>query len=198
MLNIKNTKKGFSLVEMLVAIAIFMSIMVIAVSSLLSIIDANRKAQTIKSTIDSVTFAIEDISRNMRSGTDYMCMLQDGSFSKVCSLSGSSAIQYTDNTNTIVTYRFNGTIANPVPTSPGIITRKIGSLAVEDIISQDTGINITNMKFYVIGSENETNPNMSLRTQPRVIVTASGLITLKGGGSTTFNLQTNISQRTRR
>src|ERR1035437_536037 len=83
--NQKNSlKKGFSLVEMLVAVGIFMSIMTIAISSLISIIGANKKAQAIKSTIDSVTFAVENISRDMRMGIDYECSLDNVDFTKSC------------------------------------------------------------------------------------------------------------------
>ena len=83
----KNLNKGFSLVEMLVAVGIFMSIMTIAISSLISIIAANKKAQSIKSTIDSVTFAVENISRDMRVGSYYQCW--DGqSFGQDCSAGG--------------------------------------------------------------------------------------------------------------
>ena len=68
-------KNGFSLVEMLVAIAVFMSVMVVAVSALITIINSNKEAESIKATTDNVTFAIEGISRDMRIGTNYRCML---------------------------------------------------------------------------------------------------------------------------
>src|ERR1035437_8891489 len=74
-----NINKGFSLVEMLIAIAIFMSVMTVAISALITIINANKAAQAIKSTTDSVTFALESISRDMRIGTDYQCLTPSGS-----------------------------------------------------------------------------------------------------------------------
>jgi len=188
-----NTKYGFSLVEMLVATAVFMSIITIAVGSLISLIDANKRAQSIKSTVDSVTFAVENISRDMRGGTEYQC-LSDGIYTKstvICSL-GSNAVKYLNSSGDTIIYTFNGVDT----TGLGVLTKEKNG-AISDLISQDSNVNITDMKFYVIGSDNELNPNQASRTQPRMIITTSGLISVKGNNSS-FNLQTNISQRTRK
>lgn len=202
--NNKRTNRGFSLVEMLVAVGIFMSIMTIAISSLISIVNANKRAQSIKNTIDGVTFAIEETSRDMRSGNEYKCSTDSGlSFTNdttICTGDNVNAIQYTSNSGTgaIITYIFNGKKVNPQPGDQGILVKKIGGTSAVDLVSQDSGVNITDMKFYVIGADNESNPDISKRTQPRVIITASGLIATKGSADTTFNMQTSISQRMRR
>ena len=194
-----NLDAGFSLVEMLVATGIFMSIMTLAITALISIMGANKKAQTIKSTIDSVTFAIENISRDMRMGTDYKCFY--GSvFTSDCTdslINGSTAVRYKNNSGTyIITYKFLDTneltvttcnVSDPDCTSPTAY-----------LISKDSGANITSMKFYVIGADHELDSTASTRTQPRVLISTSGLISVKGAGDTTFNLQTSISQRIRR
>ena len=182
---------GFSLVEMLVAIGIFMSIMTLAITALISIMGANKKAQTIKSTIDSVTFAMENISKDMRGGTDYVCLPPNGS-SKDCPVGG-TAVRYKNSSGDTITYAFNGASSNV-----GILTKTDSTAnTTEDLISQDSNVNINNMKFYVIGAYNE-NAVMADRTQPRVIITVSGLIAVKGSEPTTFNLQTSVSQRVRR
>ena len=68
-----NSRSGFTLVEMIVAIAVFSVIMTISVGTLLAMVDANRKAQSLKSVIDNLNFAVENMSRNMRVGTLYHC-----------------------------------------------------------------------------------------------------------------------------
>lgn len=197
-----NSKKGFSLLEMLVAIGIFMTIVTIAISALISIIGANKRAQAIKNTIDTVNFVIESMSRDIRSGTDYNCLLNNPS-SMDCLL-GNSEFQYKNSSGEVVTYIFNNpddqsdilTSNNNFDYESEILIRKIGNN--EDIlISKDSGVNLDNMKFYVIGSDNENKP-IGERTQPRVIITASGKIETKEGTSSSFNLQTTISQRYRR
>jgi len=185
-----NSTAGFSLVEMLVSIGIFMSIMTIAISSLISIIGANKKAQAIKNTIDSVTFAVENISRDMRAGTDYKCFTSDGFYSSYCDPEGSNKVEYTssDGDHTIQ-YVFENSVLT-----------KIDNNTPVDLISADSNVNIQKMTFYVIGAycEDSTLEGCnSTKTQPRVIITISGLISVKGSDNTSFNLQTSISQRTR-
>ena len=199
----KKLKQGFSLVEMLIATAIFMSIMTVAVTALLSIIDADKKAQAIKSTIDGLTFAVEDMSKDMRMGTNYECLspVDNTTYTKstdAC-LSGSKSVEYINSSSEIIRYLFNGTNNS----SLGILTKTICTSdstcgPPTDLISQNANVDIANMKFYVIGSDHESDP-MSTKTQPRVIITASGLISVKGSNDTptSFNLQTSVSQRVR-
>ena len=87
--------EGFTLVEMLVAIAVFMSVMVVAIGALMSIINANKKNQAIKSVVDNVTFALDSISRDMRSGINYKCSPDGSSYtSDNCINSVSTGINY--------------------------------------------------------------------------------------------------------
>ena len=192
-LNIK-IQEGFSLVEMLVAVGIFMSIMTLAVSALISIVGANKKAQLIKSTMDSITFAVEDISRDMRTGTNYSCSTDGGAHYVGDCTMGGTAVQYKNNVGKQITYTFNGS-SDPLK---GILTRTDGSTGnTTDLISQGSNVNITNMEFYVIGANCQFGGSCTPKTQPRVIITISGRISVKGSTDTEFNLQTNISQRAR-
>lgn len=182
-----NTKKGFSLVEMLVAIGIFMTIVTIAVSALISIIGANKRAQAIKNTIDSVNFVVETISRELRSGTTYDC-LKNGI--KDCS-DGNNQMSYKNSLGNTVTYTFNaGDDKNLLVRDTNIA----GEITKETLISKDSGVILDSMIFYVIGSDEENNGG----TQPRVIITASGKIESKGVDNSSFNLQTTVSQRYRK
>ncbi len=188
-------ESGFSLVEMLVAVAVFMSIMTIALSVLITTIDANRKAQVIKTTIDSVTFAIEDISKEMRMGTNYACLQPGENYSGDCP-NGSTAVKfYNNNEKTNIIYKFisennSGTLKKECEGAT------CSSIVAEDLISSDSGVKINNMKFYVVGATCEGGGVLCTggKTQPRVIITVSGTISVKGG-STDFDLQTSVSQR---
>ena len=65
------SQKGFTLVEMIVSLAIFTVVAVVAVGALLKITDANRKSQTLKTAINNLNFALESMSREMRVGANY-------------------------------------------------------------------------------------------------------------------------------
>ncbi len=65
--------RGFTLVEMIVSLAIFSVVAVIAIGALLKVIDANKKAQSIQSSVTNLNFALESMSRDIRTGTDIEC-----------------------------------------------------------------------------------------------------------------------------
>lgn len=88
--NIKYSEKGFTLLEMIIALAIFTIVALVAVGALLKIMDANAKSLSLKTTINNVNFALESISREMRVGSDYYCndtanmTINDGNYSPGC------------------------------------------------------------------------------------------------------------------
>ena len=65
--------RAFSLIELMVSVALFSIVMVISVGSLLTMIDANRKAQALKSVMNNLNFALESMVRNARVGTNFNC-----------------------------------------------------------------------------------------------------------------------------
>ncbi len=69
--SIKN--KGFTLVEMIVSIAIFMIVSLVAIGAFLKIIDLNTKSHTLKDSIANMNFVMDSISRELRTGTNFYC-----------------------------------------------------------------------------------------------------------------------------
>ena len=201
--NKKNKQKssGFTLVEMLVAIAVFMSVMVVAVTALISIVNANRKSQAIKSVVDNVTFAIDSISRDMRAGTNYRCGdLSTDNFFIIegdCT-GGNNGVQYKNPDNTFTQYRFVSTNKSPTANIQKRSCPSISScLDWKDMTAPISNVNITNMKFYVLGSETGGLERGS-RIQPRVIITLEGVAGDDAKGTkTTFQIQTTVSQSVR-
>ncbi len=186
----KNT--GFTLVEMLVAIAVFMSVMVVAVGALMSIINANKKNQAIKSVVDNVTFALDNISRDMRSGTNYSCST-DGGINYIGNCSGAgggNSVRYKsgDGTATIY-YKF---VSNPAFGYGNIqkcTDSGSGCVSWQSMTAPTSTVNITNTIFYVLGTGDVTK-------QPRVLITTEGKIATRKGIAS-FTLQSTVSQRSR-
>lgn len=75
--NNDHMKKGFTLVEIIVAMMIFSIVAVVALAALIKIIDANKKAQTTQDAVTNLSFALEAMSREMRSGSAYYCNTQN-------------------------------------------------------------------------------------------------------------------------
>ena len=219
MINIFSKKiknKGFTLIEMLVAISIFMSVMVIAMGSLISIINANKKSQAIKSVVDNVTFVLDSISRKVELGKNYMCdsstiiqastpipNLCGGGGSCACPSGGTAIQYYNKNIRRLVQYAFvknpnlgDGNIQQRVCSddSQPCNTWKDASIrnGWQNLTGPVSNVNIKRMTFYVLGIGTE-NAALGDRRQPRIIITAEGSA---GTGDTesSFVLQTSVSK----
>lgn len=64
-------KKGFTLIEVMVATAIFVIIITVGIGALLNVIDGYNRSQDKKIVADNLNFLIEGMSREIRLGTNY-------------------------------------------------------------------------------------------------------------------------------
>ena len=193
---------GFTLVEMMVAIAVFSVVMVTAMSALLNIIDANNKARAIKIAVDNVSFALEGISKDMRMGTEYACAMQSDGVDPVGSCrNGGDIIKYRSPrapfeadgvTRKFAYYKYDSVNKNIQECLSTISTDCTFSGPFTPITSSE--VKIMNMKFYVL-NDDLTTP---LIEQPRMIITLTGEAGwAKDKIKTDFDLQTSVSQRVR-
>lgn len=65
-------RRGFTLVEVMVSMAIFAFVMVVAVGAFIRILDLNRRAQDIQTAMNNVSFSLEMMTRELRTGSDYV------------------------------------------------------------------------------------------------------------------------------
>lgn len=63
---------GFTLIELMVAMSIFSVVMVMSMTAVFTIISVNRKAQSLSSIIDNLNFAVESMSRTIKTNTEYV------------------------------------------------------------------------------------------------------------------------------
>jgi prepilin-type N-terminal cleavage/methylation domain-containing protein len=66
-------KRGFTLIEIMVALMIFSIVVVVALAALVKIIDANKKSQTIQNAVVNMSFTMESMTRELRTGSTYLC-----------------------------------------------------------------------------------------------------------------------------
>lgn len=72
----KNSQSGFTLIEMIVSLAIFTVVALIALGALIKVMDANRKSISLKTAINNLNFAVESMSREMRVGSKYQLVVR--------------------------------------------------------------------------------------------------------------------------
>ena len=179
--NIK-MNRGFTLVELMVSVSVFIIVMVISMGSILSVIDANRKSQSLRSVMDNLNFTIEAMTRNIRFGTNYHCDITQGivSLPRDCSTAASS-MSVTSSAGIQVVYKLvNGRIAR---------TLNGGS----DYYLTGTDLTVTNLAFRVYGSDYYSGgTNLD---QPKAIIVIGGYVGTKASTKSTFTIETTVSQR---
>lgn len=192
----KTTKssKGFTLVEMIISLGLFTAVMLIVISVLTSVAGANEKARTLRIVIDNLNFAVENMARTMRVGSDYHCG-NTGTLtsSQDCSVSGDSFIAFLNIQSGGVTTAFKredvvgiGAIfrSNECAGSSGCAGSDGNGWRRITAPEIDVGV----LKFYVEGSgENDGK-------QAQILIITSGTAG-KGAVQTDFNIQTTVTQR---
>ena len=177
-------EKGFTLVELMTAVSVFIVVMTISMGSIVSIFDANRKAESLKTVMDNLNFSIESMTREMRFGKNYHCedtmaIPPPYTSPKNC-LTPSELVSFLSNDGLQIVYRKNGT---QIEKSTDGGTTYIGVSAPE--------VSIQSLSFYVVGS-GIAPANFS---QPKILIKIRGTAGLKPKTTTDFTIQTLVSQR---
>ncbi|MES2223364.1 MAG: type II secretion system protein [Patescibacteria group bacterium] len=172
----KINTKGFTLIEIMVAVSIFTLVMMVAIGAVLSIVSANKKAQAVSSVLTNLNFALEAMVRDLRTGYDYNC---DGGGDCPNGDGGGVISFFSTQSDAPVEYTIqNGSIVKSVNSGPRLY-----------LTSPE--VNITSLKFYVTGTVKTGSGDY---VQPRIIIIING--SYKGFGNlASFHLQTMVSQR---
>jgi len=183
--------RGFTLVELLVSTAIFAVVMTISVGALLSLADANKKAQAIKSVMNNLNFALESMARNMRVGFDYHCE-EIGTLSNIetpqdCSSNGGVLLAFEAHDGNIetsadqVVYRYDAT-------NKRIERSEDGGATFSYVTAPE--VQIDELKFYALNTSRADN------NQAKIVITLKGTAQASDLRiATTFAIQTTVSQR---
>lgn len=191
----KTPPGGFTLIEMIVAVAVFTVCVVLIVGALISLNSASRKERAIRVAMDNMGAALDSMSRNIRTGSSFHCG---------CGTSGSPT--------TAGDTTFPGEPRNCPSSGAGDMCLAFegqdgGAAATDQIVykllngqiwrSIDSGssylamtapeVSISKLTFYVDGADKGTN-------QPVVRIVLRG-VAGRGAITTPFVVQTSVSPR---
>lgn len=167
-------QKGFTLVELLVSMGLFSIVMMISIGTLLSIVDANRKARSLIAVTTEMNFLFDSMMRTIRTGYEYRC----GIAGSDCP-NGDLVLNLKNKDGDPVQYSFNqglGTIERTIDGSRDRLTSPI--------------VRINKMSFIVTGTAVEGDEE-----QPTVTVMVQAAAGVDAETSTRFNLQATVTQR---
>ncbi len=208
-------EQGFSLIEMIVSLGIFSVIVTTAVGALLVLISTNQKLQGEQSVMTNLSFALDSMTREIRTGYNYYCdsTYGDGAtggpsnfFSDESSQEEIISERTQDCTSFPQGHRVYGvsffeggnSVIGAGSTDRRIlyyydeaeltIKRRVGDGAAQSIIS--SGLEITAADFVVTGSSPQSSGE---NLQPTITISVEAR---EVGEAKLYRLQTTVTQRT--
>lgn len=196
-MNTKTLQQGFTLVELLVSLALFTVIVVAAVGSLYTVNQASVRVSAMRTVLDNLNFATESMSRSIRTGQHIVCngVQNNGSISNNCPLGNTSgqggeaisfdstidgtAIEYVHGINRITG---KGEIDKCI-----LVNGQITSTSCVAITAPE--VEIQKMQFYVDGADAGDGK------QPSVMMIIQGQANAGVNNISPFSIQTLVSQR---
>lgn len=166
--NTKYSNRGFTLIEILVAITVFVLLILMVTGIFLAVVSAQRKAAAVRILQDSVRYSIEAMSRDIRTGYGFSI---SGNELRFTSTIGGRIQQ--------VSYRLNNKVLEK-----GVFS---GSYYVFSPLTPSK-LSVDYLNFYLSGEGLED------QKQPRITVTL-GATAGQGIQKTKINIQTTLSQR---
>jgi prepilin-type N-terminal cleavage/methylation domain-containing protein len=217
MLTYRKKQAGFTLIEMIVSLGVFAIVVTTAVGALLVLISTNQQLQAEQSVMTNLSFALDTMTREMRTGYNYYCQTESS-----YSASGSSNI-FVDGNNheSFLTNRTQDCPNGRVPsthTLQGVsfyeggnsltgndgdkrilyfydsaektIKRRVGNSPAQSIVS--SGLVIQNAEFVVTGSSVQSDGDDTEQPTVTVYIEAQDK---NDPASKTYHMQTTVTQR---
>jgi type II secretory pathway pseudopilin PulG len=192
----KRKNSGYTLIETMIAVSLFIIIVSIGMGALLNAGLLHNKSKDMRSILDNLSFVMDDMSRNLRTGTTYDCITTGSTIpASAVATSGTSCggIAFaSSNPTTQLAFFIGPNLSDSNKSS--IFEETNGDLSTKVQLTPDeVSIDQANV-FSVLGAEAPNPDGTGDHQQPFVTIRLVGHITYKNV-ITSFSLQTSVSQR---
>lgn len=189
------TKNGYTIIETMIAISLFIIIVMAGMGALLNANLLSQKSKDMRSIIDNLSFIVEDMSRNLRTGYDYHCITEPTVPRVVvgpqnCDFPGKGGISFKPQDFDSMTNNFPLVyyISSNLNDNRKLSIFKIANGGSDVQLTPDE-VDIDPVSSFVV-----SGAGLGDGKQPFVTIKIAGSITFKGVTSP-FSLQTSVSQR---
>jgi prepilin-type N-terminal cleavage/methylation domain-containing protein len=199
---------GFTLIEMIVSLGVFSIVVTTAVGALLMLISTNQQLQAEQSVMTNLSFALDTMTREIRTGLNYYCADSSG---------GDNFVFTNNNNHEVLASSTKDCVNGRMGSKQGIsffeggsslsqgsdrrilyyydadlrtILRKLGNVDSESIVS--SGLIIEDVQFYVTGSNKLKDGGDTDQPTVTVYIVATEK---EDADSKRYYLQTTITQR---
>lgn len=199
-----NTRNGgFTIMELLVSVALFTATFVAVSNSFLTIVDSYRKVSSERVNVDNLSTAVESLVRGLKTGYNYHCetaVIPEGATPLVgignprdCAVGGTflafEKAKGSDGIDTDqIVYKLSG--GRLMRSDRGGTSGTF--YPVTDIPSV---VSITRLRFYVVGGIPLTLPAGTNVVQPKTVIVIRGIVGSGTKRSSSFIIQTTVTQR---
>jgi prepilin-type N-terminal cleavage/methylation domain-containing protein len=173
-------QRGFTLIEMMVSVALFSVVITIVATAYLNLLNLDRQTRGTNDVVNNLSFVVDSMSRSIRTGSGYVCTGPGNNCPN-----GSSTFTFTNDSGCVITYSL---------TAQHQINEAIASGPVCTVASSatitDPRITIDALTFYVTGVPT------SDRSQPQVVMVIHGSLQVDPNHpSVSFGIETTATQR---
>lgn len=168
------TSRGYTLIELIIAVGLFALIMTLASGAYFVMIGVNRQTQGITAGINDLSFALETMTRGIRTGAGYFC-----GGSGDCP-NGGDSFSFMNANGAQVSYALSSSAI------------RVTVNGVSSPLTDASAVTVTSLAFYVSGTARPPSDY----TQPRVTITVSGTIFPgRGKPPESFTIETGATMR---
>ena len=170
----------------MVSVAIFAVVVMIAIGSIMSILDANRKAQSLNVIMNNLNFSFESMIRDIRTGSKYYNCPAGGSpvISSIC---------FTDKDGRDKYYALDTTSGGP---NSGLIIASSTDPSISTGPITSSEVTIEDMSFKIMGNViTDPGPPEKGDKLPSIVLLHIKGYSGKDKSKSYFNIQTLITQR---